>query len=172
MLQAGDSRVYIMRPANGLQQFSRDELVGNPDALNNLYATAPLANVINIDTDFTLTRQSMDVLGPFAVMCATDGFFGYSKTPMHLERDFLNCLNTASSFEDFEKKCDDVIGGAAGDDATAVMAFYGWRSLANIQADFAKRIRFINGMCGSLDSNWKDELIESAWAQYKPTYYI
>lgn len=171
IIHAGDSRVYIMRPKEGLQQVTRDELAGNPDALQNLYVSAPMTNVINIDKDFSLTHLAFDLNMPFAVLCATDGIFGYVKTPMHFERIVLECLETANSFETFERALFDSISGITGDDSTAVMPFYGWTSFDELKENFQKRKRFVTGLCNAVEEDMSDEIVDSAWAQYRTGYY-
>lgn len=171
IIQAGDSRVYIMRPKEGLQQVTQDELAGDPDALKNLYVSAAMTNVINIDKDFSFTHSSFDLKMPFAVLCASDGVFGYVKTPMHFEKIVLDCLETADSFVGFEKALYTGVTSITGDDSTAVMPFYGWDSFEQLKEDFSKRHRFVSGLCHSIEEDMSDEMIDSAWEQYKTGYY-
>ena len=171
ILHAGDSRVYIMRPNEGLQQVTRDDLSGNPDALKNLYVNAPMTNVINIDQDFMLTRLSFDIETPVAILCASDGVFGYVKTPMHFEKLILDALETSQNFDSAEQAFLKSIKAIAADDATAVMPFYGWDSFDQIKRDFGKRYRFVSGLCHSIEENMTDETINSAWNQFKVRYY-
>ena len=171
IIHAGDSRVYIMRPNEGLQQLTRDELVGNPDALRNLYVSAPMTNVINIDKDFTLTHLSYRIEPPFAVLCASDGIFGYVKTPMHFEKLILDALEASDTFDSMEQAFLKRIKAIAADDATAVMPFYGWDSLNQIKKAFARRHHFLSGLCRSIEEDMTDETIHSAWDQFKTGYY-
>ena len=171
IIHAGDSRVYIMRPKEGLQQMTRDELAGNPDALKNLYVSAPMTNVINIDKDFSLTHLACNIEGPFAILCASDGVFGYAKTPMHFEKIVLDNLESAVNFDSFESSLTESIKNITGDDSTAVMPFYGWTSFEQLKADFAKRHRFVSGLCASVEEDMSDEVIDSAWEQFKAGYY-
>lgn len=171
IIQAGDSRVYVMRPKEGLQQVTRDELAGNPDALKNLYVSAAMTNVINIDKDFTLTHISFDLEMPFAVLCASDGVFGYVKTPMHFEKIVLDSLESSNSFAFFEKAFYNGVTSITGDDSTAVMPFYGWDSFEQLKEAFSKRHRFVTGLCHSIEEDMSDEMIDSAWEQYKAGYY-
>lgn len=171
IIHAGDSRVYIMRPNEGLQQVTRDELSGNPDALRNLYVNAPMTNVINIDKDFILTHLSCNIETPFAVLCASDGVFGYVKTPMHFEKIILDALETSVNFDSAEQAFLKSIKSIAADDATAVMPFYGWDSFDQIKSAFAKRHRFVSGLCHSIEEDMTDETIDSAWNQFKVGYY-
>ena len=171
-LSAGDSRVYILTAENGLQQVTRDELRGNPDAMVNLYVSAPLSNVVNIDVPFTLQTRCMDMAKPFAVLAATDGVFGYVRTPMDFERILLDSLETASSFAEFESHFQRGVSSIAGDDATAVMGFYGWKSFKGMKRDFVRRRGQVGRICQALDANQTDEAMESAWQAYKPNAYI
>ena len=171
IIHAGDSRVYIMRPNEGLQQITQDELSGNPDALKNLYVSAPMTNVINIDRDFSLTHLSCNIETPFAVLCASDGVFGYVKTPMHFEKILLDVLAASDSFYSAEQAFLGSIKAIAADDATAVMPFYGWTSFDQIKSAFAKRRRFVSGLCHSIEEAMTDEIIDSAWNQFKVGYY-
>lgn len=173
VIHAGDSRVYIMRPNEGLQQVTQDELSGNPDPLENLYVNAPLTNVINIDKDFTLTHLSYNIETPFAVLCASDGVFGYVKTPMHFEKIILDALEASNNFDSAEQAFLNSIKAIACDDATAVMPFYGWKSFDQIKSTFAKRHRFVNGLCHSIEAdNMTEETVNSAWQQFKVSYYL
>lgn len=171
IIQAGDSRVYVMRPKEGLQQVTRDELAGDPDALKNLYVSAPMTNVINIDNDFSLTHLSFDLEMPFALLCASDGAFGYVRTPMHFEKIVLDCLETADSFGSFEKALYVTLTSITGDDTTAVMPFYGWTTFEQLKESFLKRHRFVAGLCRSVEKEMSDEMIDAAWEQYKAGYY-
>lgn len=171
IIHAGDSRIYIMRPNEGLQQVTRDELSGNPDALKNLYVNAPITNVINIDKDFMLTHLSYDIDTPFAVLCASDGVFGYVKTPMHFEKIILDALESSNNFDSAEQHFLKSIKAITADDSTAVMPFYGWDSFEQIKSAFAKRHRFISGLCRSIEEDMTDETINSAWNQFKVGYY-
>ena len=171
IIHAGDSRVYIMRPKEGLQQMTRDELAGNPDALKNLYVSAPMTNVINIDKDFSLTHLACNIEGPFALLCASDGVLGYVQTPMHFEKIVLDNLESAVNFDSFESSLTESIKNITGDDSTAVMPFYGWTSFEQLKADFAKRHRFVSGLCASVEEDMSDEVIDSAWEQFKAGYY-
>ncbi len=171
IIHAGDSRVYIMRPNKWLQQVTRDELAGNPDALKNLYVSAPMTNVINIDKDFMLTHLSCEIETPFAVLCASDGVFGYVKTPMHFEKIVLDALEHSNTFDNAEQAFLNSIKAIAADDSTAIMPFYGWDSFDQIKDAFAKRHRFVSGLCHAIEEDMTDETINSAWNQYKVGYY-
>ena len=130
-----------------------------------------MTNVINIDKDFSLTHLACNIEGPFAILCASDGVFGYVKTPMHFEKIVLDNLESAVNFDSFESSLTESIKNITGDDSTAVMPFYGWTSFEQLKADFAKRYRFVSGLCASVEEDMSDEVIDSAWEQFKAGYY-
>ena len=171
-LNAGDSRVYVLTAEGGLMQLTRDDLRGEPDALMNLYVSAPLSNVINIDEPFSLRVRSVDYTIPFAVLTASDGVFSYVRTPMDFENLLLRSLTDAASFEEFEAAFREGVSAIAGDDATAVMAFYGWKHFSDLQKSFAKRSRAVSEICARLDEGPSDDAIEDAWLKYKPGAYV
>lgn len=171
-INAGDSRVYVLTSEQGLQQLTRDDLRGNPDALMNLYVGAPLTNVINIDVPFELRTSTVKMSQPFAVLAATDGVFGYVRTPIDFEYMLLNRLCESASMEEFEKAFQADVASIAGDDATAVMAFYGWSSFKAIKKDFQQRAALLAELCECLDRDPSDDNIESVWNKYKTGAYL
>ena len=44
-------------------------------------------------------------------------------------------------------------------------------SFEQLKADFAKRHRFVSGLCASVEEDMSDEVIDSAWEQFKAGYY-
>jgi hypothetical protein len=50
---------------------------------------------MSADTEFHVNYRRVELEGPFLLVCATDGCFGYLPTPMHLEHLVLAPLTTA-----------------------------------------------------------------------------
>jgi len=100
-LWAGDSRCYIMSPLDGLQQLTKDDLKISNDALQNTISDSPMSNYIHLPLsgDHEKPRFKIngkiyrDIKKPRIVFVATDGCFGYVKTPMAFEELILNGIN-------------------------------------------------------------------------------
>ena len=51
--------------------------------LPSLRRDSVLSNASSADTEFHINYRRVELRSPFLVVCATDGCFGYVRTPMH-----------------------------------------------------------------------------------------
>ena len=168
--QAGDSRVYLLTPEAGLQQITRDELRGDPDALDNLQAGAPLANVIQAEGAFTLTVRSGDVPLPFALLCATDGVFGCFRSPTDFEFTLLRLIRENPDPAALADALRSELAAHSGDDCTLTAAFYGWGSYPALQRLTRSRLRETESNCAAMDAGSEDA-VKRVWEQYRKSYF-
>ena len=77
------------RPARA-RQLSTDDLRDPNDALANLRRDSVVSNAMSADTEFHVSYRRVELRAPFLVVCATDGCFGYLRTPMHFEHLVLS----------------------------------------------------------------------------------
>lgn len=117
VLWAGDSRVYVL-DASGLHQLSPDDLRDPGDAMANLQHDSVISNAISADTEFRINHRSVLLQGPFALLCATDGCFGYLRSPMHFEQLLLEALSASGTEEQWSAALQQRIGIVTGDDAS------------------------------------------------------
>lgn len=169
---AGDSRVYLM-DGKGLAQLTEDDLRGQ-DAMSNLRADAPLSNYVSAGADFTLHTRTIEVRGPFAVFAASDGCFGYVRTPFHFEEMVLSCLQDADTPADFEQALDRQIREYAGDDYTLAFMNFGYGSFAAFRRAFAARLavvreNYIDPIEGE-GGNRAPEYLDKLWKTYRVDY--
>lgn len=117
VLWAGDSRVYALT-AEGLQQLSVDDLRDEGDAMANLQRDSVISNAISADTEFRINHRRVPMRAPFVLLCATDGCFGYLRSPMHFEELVLRTLLEAGTEEAWSEALQREIAAVTGDDAS------------------------------------------------------
>ena len=166
-MNAGDSRVFYLTPG-GLVQLTWDDLRKNPDPLENLMQNAPLSNMLNADVPFSVKIRQVLIKQPCAVLCATDGVFGYVRSPMHFEYMLLQALSQAETVSGFEDAFQREVASVTGDDSTCLAAFYGWdglrKSIRTRLEKIDEMIRFIHAASSTSES---DERIRRCWAEYR-----
>lgn len=165
---AGDSRGFILRP-DGLRQCTRDDLRLDDDAFENLYADSPLSNLVSADGDYRINSARIVCRAPAIVLAATDGAFGYLPSPMHFEWLLTDTLLRADSTEDLEKRLNAQLDEVAADDATLVMAAFGWPDFECMRRDFAQRHEYL---CNRLNGAPTQEALRAYWQEYRQGYYV
>ena len=182
---AGDSRVYVFE-ARGASQLSTDDLRDPGDALANLRRDSVVSNALSADTEFHINYRRVELHSPFLVVCATDGCFGYVRTPMHFEYLVLRHLLEARSTEVWSSTLQAEIAAVTGDDAAMSTLGVG-ADLQEFQKLFAPRVAelasdFIEPLddlsdavtraeqeLRALQSRQLDEMTER-WNRYKSEY--
>ncbi len=124
---AGDSRAYVFE-SSGARQLSTDDLRDPDDALANLRRDSVVSNAMSADIEFHVNYRRVELRAPFLVVCATDGCFGYLRTPMHFEHLVLSCLVEARTTEGWSSSLQTEIAAVTGDDAAM--------SVLGVGADF------------------------------------
>ncbi len=186
---AGDSRVYLLTP-EGLAQLTEDDL-GGIDAMQNLSDDGVLTNMINLTRDFTIHTGHVSLDRPGIIFAATDGCFGYFRTPMEFEYLLLETMLQADCVSSDPTGVDPVwhermagriltgwaqtlwekIGKVAGDDYTISGFAIGFDSFQSQKKAFVARAnelyaRYING----IDGKNHEELL-AMWQEYKESYH-
>jgi hypothetical protein len=114
---SGDSRVYVFDPATGAHQVTRDDLRDAGDALVNLRQDSVVSNAMSADTDFVVNHHKVEVRAPFLAVAATDGCFGYVRTPIHFEHLVLAALQESADTGSWSRIVQERISAITGDDA-------------------------------------------------------
>ncbi len=142
---SGDSRVYLLDPETGAHQLTRDDLRDPGDALVNLRQDSVVSNAMSADTDFVVNHHKVELCAPFLVIAATDGCFGYVRTPIHFEHLVLTALRESTDAESWSRKLQHRITAITGDDAAMAVLGVGAdhaefrRLLATRTADLEQR---------------------------------
>jgi hypothetical protein len=185
VLWAGDSRAYVFEPA-GARQLTADDLRDPGDALANLRRDSVVSNAMSADTEFHVNHRKVELQAPFLVVCATDGCFGYVRTPMHFEHMVLSQLENARSTEAWSSALQAEITAVTGDDAAMTVlgvdaGFKAFQKLfaprvAELARDFIAPLDKLSNAVSRAEQELKTlqsrQLGETAqiWSRYKPEY--
>lgn len=184
---AGDSRSYMLSAEHGLIQLSRDDIKGNIDPLQNLRSDAPLCNFINADIPYEIHTRLFRYKPEDLILCATDGCFGFYRSPMHFEAELLDCLTKSRSATEFNDRLGSTISKVTGDDATLVWFAEGFNRFEELASHFRKRevsfqckvmrrLSLLKGLITSTEQHLHDlnqayhEELHVSWSEYKTTY--
>ena len=182
---AGDSRAYVFE-SGGARQLTTDDLRDPGDALVNLRRDSVVSNAMSADTAFHINYRRVELRSPFLVVCATDGCFGYVRTPMHFEYLVLSHLLEARNTEAWSSALQAEISAVTGDDAAMSTLGVGadlqeFQELfaprvADLASDFIEPLNELNDavtraerQLRALQSRQLDEMTER-WNRYKPGY--
>ena len=165
---AGDSRAYLLT-SRGLHQLTRDD-VSNSDALDNLSDDGVLTNVISASVPFELHRHRVQLAQPAIVIAATDGCFGYLKTPMHFEALLLKTMLCAQSIAEWKESLRQAIAEHAGDDYSLCLIGYGFSDFSDVKAAFDGRGEvLIRDYIAPLTN--ESATVDELWHSYREGYY-
>ncbi len=170
-LWAGDSRGYLLT-GSGLKQLTTDDVEGEEDALSNLTSDARLSNVVSATGDYKINNKVLNCPRSGIFISATDGCFGYFKTPMEFEYMLINTMLKSESVEEWETKLGEYMRSYAGDDYTLAVAVYGYRNFRMVKRSYETREKILyNKYISQLAGASEERLIE-LWDEYKEGYYI
>ena len=160
--------MYLL-DADGLKQLNVDDLAGEEDAFSNLYHDAPMTNVVSLDGRFSLSQSSFALTRPCVLLVATDGCFGYLKSPMEFEFLLLDELEASESIDEWQDRLERGIDEVAGDDQTLLALVYGYSRFESLQSSLRGRWRFMQNMLGSMPDDFEARI--ALWKDYKDGYY-
>ena len=185
VLWAGDSRAYVFEP-DGARQLSIDDLRDPGDAMDNLTHDSVVANAMSADIDFDVRYQRVELQAPFFVVCATDGCFGYVRSPMHFEHLVLAHLQKARSVAAWSSSLQAEIKAITGDDAAMSVLAFGV-DLDDLKRLFGPRVaaleaEYLAPLDAAVDAvaeaeaalealrRQRVETTSEIWRRYKPGY--
>lgn len=185
VLWAGDSRAYVF-DADGAHQLTSDDLRDQSDAMANLRQDSVVSNAMSADTDFHVSYRRVELRAPLLVACATDGCFGYVRSPMHFEHLVLSHLQRARSARAWSSALQEEITVTTGDDA-AMSALALGADLPELKRLFAPRLaeleaQYLEPLDAAVDAVAEAEaalealrrqasaVTADAWRRYKTAY--
>lgn len=189
-LWAGDSRVYLMLPQSGLHQLTVDDLKSRGDAMRNLHDDSPMSNLLSADGRFDIHVEDRYLPEKAIVLAATDGCFGFLRTPPHFEDLLLAAMMQTAAhsgdWEDWRAQLLRRIVEVTGDDATMAVTCIGWESFADMAQQFGNRQVKVDQMTRRIDRIadayqsakraadeariFYEEAVARLWSQYQVSY--
>ncbi len=167
---AGDSRGYIFEP-KGLVQITKDHISGKGDAFDNLREDARLSNFARAESDFYLEYKTAEITSSAMLICATDGCFGYFKTPMEFEYMLLKTMEKAESFSHWGDLITAYLTDISGDDLAMYICPVGINDIEQAKKIYEKRSRHLYKKYISKIDGAKEETLKKLWESYKKEYY-
>lgn len=148
LIWAGDSRAFIFDLEKGLQQISKDDVIGEFDACFG--KDCRMGNCISQDVDFKLNYATFILPKKCVLFVCSDGCFDFMPTPIHFEFEIMRALYSAQNLnESFEKS---IRAMNAGDDCTMAGCVFNIE-IPEFQAFIQKRIKYIAQMKNAIDNS-------------------
>ena len=179
---AGDSGNYLWN-SEGFFQISKDDLDVENDPLENLRNDGALSNCICADRDFQINSKSVNVTGPFVIISATDGCFGYFPTPMHFHEVLLTGLQLSKDVSEWENFMKEEMCKVTGDDISLSLCAIGYEDFNTLKLSFADQtvvgfdeIEVLQEDLRELEVSIKEkktrleDSIQAGWNNYKISY--
>jgi serine/threonine protein phosphatase PrpC len=169
---AGDSRAFLIQPNAGLAALTRDHVLPT-DALEQLRSDPPIQNTISRSVPFSIQHDAFGVPGPYLLLLASDGVFGYLPTPGMLELGILEAL--VQPAKDFALNLMNFCGMYAADDVSAAIMTYNIFDNDEVLAGFSKRLEILRErykLIRELDTSSEQYSaeVERLWSLERPQY--
>lgn len=170
---SGDSRAFLITPAVGLQQLTRDD-VACDDILEQLRNDQSLTNVVNGSSQFFINERTLHVEGPAILLMATDGMFHYLPTPGVLEEIVLRSIG--SSERDMATRLGTLSSLRSHDDVSFVAVILGVASHKQLEDAFFRRREELAArnygrlLRTDLDAELRAALVDEMWQIERDSY--
>lgn len=168
-LWSGDSRVYIL-DSQGLKQVSVDDLPVT-DAMENLREDAGMNNVVSASHPYHINVKKIRIEHPCIIMAATDGCFGYLKSPMEFEKLLLDTLLAGESIVQWQNALDERFRDVAGDDYTMSLISIGYGNFHKMRESFEYRFEYLQRAYPLGPDTTEQELFRQ-WSEYRHGYEL
>ena len=150
---------------------------GETDALELIRNDGPMSNLVSADRSFTVNHAAYRLAKPVALIAATDGCFGYVRTPAHFEYLLLHTLAEADDPAAWARAILRALSGFTGDDASVVVASLGCPSFAELQTSLSPRHHYLHEhhwvpfAAPHVDAAEFERLRSASWDAYRPLYH-
>lgn len=174
-LWAGDSRCFLLTPTKGLQVLSKDD-TREGDALELIRNDQPMENLVAADRPFRINHRRFTPEQPMVLLTATDGAFGYVRTPAHFEYLLLHTLVSAETLDDWSAKLIASFAEFAADDVSFSIVAIGFSGFDELQKavrarhDYLEREHWKPFVDNTGAADAIERLREESWVVYRDLY--
>ena len=146
---AGDSRVYLLSPHQGLVALTTDHVRdNNPDS--NRTSDSPMTNLLSASVPFYMEETMWQGQFPVITFAASDGCFEYFGSPMQFEAAILSTLEDADTPAGWSQAMTSLLAAVAGDDCTMSLVAVGWPTFEALKASFIRRYAYVRALAAEL----------------------
>ena len=167
---AGDSRGYIL-DETGLKQITRDDVNDADDILAQMDSDGVMNNLASLSKAWTLHRTRREHIPAGIAFTATDGCFGYVRTPMEFEYQLLETMCAAECVDDWQNRLEDMLRECAGDDFTLLGVIFGYGEFSAMQRRFRPRLEWLRKTYIEPLETAAPAEINAMWLNYSQSYY-
>ena len=167
---AGDSRGYILHET-GLKQITRDDVNDADDILAQMDSDGVMNNLASLSKAWTLHRTRREHIPAGIAFTATDGCFGYVRTPMEFEYQRLETMCAAECVDDWQNRLEDTLRECAGDDFTLLGVIFGYGEFSAMQRRFRPRLEWLRKTYIEPLETAAPAEINAMWLNYSQSYY-
>ena len=114
-------------------------------------------------------KPSAEIDEPCVLITATDGCFGYFKTPMEFENMLIETLMMSGTIDEWKLLIYEKLVSVSGDDFSICLSVLGFSKFEKLKKSMKKRYKYLNKVYISKLKNQR--IIQDLWEEYKEDYY-
>lgn len=170
-LWAGDSRGYTL-DADGLHQYTADDVRGNPDAFDSILLDRPLSNLICADQPPKLHMRRFPLPEKGLLLCMTDGTYNAFSSPMELEMMLLDTMMHSANFVRWQRKLEKTLTASMQDDMTLLCCPRGFVDYDAMKEYFLPRFEQLKReyITPARRKRKDREVARGCWQRYRTEY--
>ena len=170
-LWAGDSRGYTL-DADGLHQYTADDVRGNFDAFDSLLLDRPLSNLICANQMPKLHMRRFPLPDKGLLLCMTDGSYNAFSSPMELEMMLLDTMMHSANLARWQRKLEKTLAASMQDDMTLLYCPRGFVDYEAMKEYFLPRFEQLKRdyITPARRKRKNREVARGFWQQYRMEY--
>ncbi|MBR2924777.1 MAG: protein phosphatase 2C domain-containing protein [Clostridia bacterium] len=168
---AGDSRGYTL-DADGLHQYTKDDVRGHADAMDSLLLDRPLSNLICAGQPVKLHMRRFAMPQKGLLFCMTDGVYHGASSPMELEMLLLDTMQHSANQDRWQRKLEKMLAAVMQDDMTLLCCSCGFADYDEMKLYYQPRFEQLKQeyITPVRRKRGNREVARILWERYKEHY--